>query len=231
MSAFWDFHNDAKKQEAFFGQNYERYQILGCEVTGNCKGTTARLRYKNDKGELQSFQFGNGLLRYVFGKNGAEQWTLRSNLYHNFATYILGRLGPFFHDPHGYLTRMDTEELLPIPMKLAINQWDDGTHAPPAFHSDGTVEAACLTSAMPSDGSNKLDSTQKANCDAGGLCHKVGGFIFPYGQWDAMIFNGTDLHGPTSPCLLNQSKDANNRVGRNSFVTFLKFDKNKDEKW
>lgn len=151
-----------------------------------------------------------------------EQRELSDNLYHIWASYVLAQLGPFVYDPYGKLASIDTDQLPPTAMKLAINQWEDGTHAPPAFHADGTVLAACLTSAMPSVGSGPLDSITKANCDAGGLCHEVGGYIFPYGQRDAIIFNGKDIHGPTSPFPMSRSRDVKNRVGRNSFVTFLK---------
>ena len=204
-------------RRSYFGGNFRKYKIQNLQIAGKGKATTGRMHYKNKNGKPQAWQFGNYIGRTIYGKLIREQYQLKQCLYHQHACHVLKTLGPFVSDPQNRLQSSNSSNFL-----MAINQWTGGTSAPPAFHQDGTVVAACLASAMPSPDSVPFDSNQKASCNAGGLCHEIGGYIHPYGHRDAIIFNGSDLHGPTSPSpVRDKMGETKAYVARSSFVTFL----------
>ena len=209
--------------EAYFGGYYREYRPLFIDVTEDGRGTSGRLRYINRNGEQKSMQFGNYVRRHVYGDKVSERPALANNKYHQKACSILRVLGHYVFDPKHLLKKEPASTF-----RMAINHWTGGDSAPPAWHRDGQVHAACLSSAMPSVDSAPLDSVKNANCNSGGLCLEYGGFIYPYGHRDAIIFKGSDLHSPTcpSPNELNTNGE-NTRVGRHSFVTFIKKKKKK----
>lgn len=221
--AFIRFLNNPVARRAYFGRHWREYTLLGIEVTKEGKGTTAKLHYFNRNGKHKKMQFGNYIKRDVHNES-----VLRGNRYHETAGSYLVTLGPYLHDPKNYLKNETKRLAAGLEMKMAINSWENGTDAPPSWHSDGTVHAACLASAMPSHKSLFLDSNSKLNSDAGALCLEFGGYIHPYGHQDALIFNGEHLHGPLCPapdssyCEAVKNGGKKGVIGRHSFITFLK---------
>ena len=200
-----NFNKNESAREAYFGKGFKKFKLQSIKIGGEGTATTAKAIYLNPKGEMKSFQIGNYLKRDIF-KN-----TNDCN-YQSTAGQVLKDFGPFVYDPDNLLQGFQLKDLY-----LAINEWGYGSEAPSAWHYDSVVKAACLVSAKAE---GELDSIEKGGGDAGSLCLEFGGFIHTYGSRDAMIFNGSHLHGPTVPAPLNIGKGIS--PCRFSFVTFLK---------
>ena len=101
-------------------------------------------------------------------------------------------------------------------------------YAPPAFHQDSRVQAACAVTAEAAEGV-QLNSIPLAGADAGILLHEVGGLGFGYGSRDVVLFNGAHFHGPLPPCPRKSIEDKSKvegkkgkpRAHRRSYVTFF----------
>jgi hypothetical protein len=210
--SFDRFKKNVPAQKSYFGANSRMYKVVGAEVTGKGKGTTAKLEYKNRQGKTKYFQFGNYLRRDISNRYGRMHFV-------HFSWKILCKTGPLIYDPNKVLSeRADIRNI-----HLATNEWPAGTEAPPCWHQDANVTSACVVSAMPYSDC-ELNSVDNANADAGQLAHEIGGLIHPYHHNDLIVFRGDHYHGPVTP-VPRRFGVKGEKAGRYSFAVFHKHHK------